>query len=147
MKKVNRSFKVIVDTNIWISFLIGKSLKGLQNYIDSQFIIIITCNEQIQELSEVFKKPKIKKHFTPEQIAEFFELFDESSESIVIKTETNLCRDFKDNYLVSLAIDSKADFLITGDIDLLELQQVGGTTVIKFSDFKQEMVAVGLILG
>jgi len=38
MKKANKSFKVIVDTNIWISFLIGKSLKGLQEYINSQTV-------------------------------------------------------------------------------------------------------------
>jgi hypothetical protein len=29
----------LVDTNIWISFLIGKNLKGLQKYIDSQTIL------------------------------------------------------------------------------------------------------------
>ena len=71
MKKANKSFKIIIDTNIWISFLIGKSLKSLQEYIDSQTVLIVTCNEQIQELTEVFKKPKIKKCFTPEQIGEF----------------------------------------------------------------------------
>lgn len=135
MKKGNKSYKIIVDTNIWISFLIGKNLKGLQNQIDSQFIKIITCNEQLHELSEVFKKPKIKKYFSKEQIVEFFELLDESSENFVISSITNICRDPKDNYLISLAIDSEADFLITGDKDLLELIKVGGTTVLKYSDF------------
>ncbi|MDP2337215.1 MAG: putative toxin-antitoxin system toxin component, PIN family [Bacteroidota bacterium] len=137
MKKANKSFKVIVDTNIWISFLIGKNLKGLQEYIDSQTIIIVTCNEQIQELTEVFKKPKIKKYFTPEQIGEFFELLDESSVNVIIKTKTKLCRDLKDNYLLSLAIDSNADFLITGDNDLLILTSVENTKIIKFNDFEK----------
>ena len=89
MKKASKSFKVIVDTNIWISFLIGKNLKGLQEYIDSQTVLIVTCNEQIQELTDVFKKPKIKKYFTPQQILEFFELLDESSVNVVIKTKTS----------------------------------------------------------
>jgi uncharacterized protein len=133
----NKAFNVIVDTNIWISFLIGKNLKGLQEYIDSQTIIIITCNEQIQELTEVFKKPKIKKYFSPEQIDEFFELLDESSVNIILKTKTELCRDLKDNYLLSLAIDSNADFLITGDNDLLILTSVENTKIIKFIDFEK----------
>jgi len=136
MKKANKSFKVIVDTNIWISFLIGKNLKGLQEYIDSQSIIIVTCNEQIQELTEVFKKEKIKKYFTFEQIGDFFELLDESSVNVVIKTKTDLCRDLKDNYLLSLAIDSNADFLISGDNDLLVLNKVESTKIIKFIDFE-----------
>ncbi|HZK06682.1 MAG TPA: putative toxin-antitoxin system toxin component, PIN family [Bacteroidales bacterium] len=135
MTTVSKSIKVIVDTNIWISFLIGKNLKGLQNQIDSQFIKIISCNEQLHELADVFNKPKFKKYFTHDQITEFFELFDEFSELIAIKTVSNICRDPKDNYLVSLAIDSKADFLITGDKDLLELEKIGKTIVLKFTDF------------
>lgn len=131
-----RSVKVIIDTNIWISFLIGKNLLGLQNYLDSQKIKIITCKEQLIELSEVFKKPKIKKYFTKNQITEFFELFEECSESISIVTSTNICRDPKDNYLVSLSIDSKANFLITGDKDLLDLVQIRETKVIKYIDFE-----------
>jgi hypothetical protein len=139
MKKANKSFKVIVDTNIWISFLIGKNLKGLHEYIDSQAIIIVTCNEQIQELAEVFKKPKIKKYFTAEQIENFFELLDESSVKVDLKTKTDICRDLKDNYLISLAIDSNADFLITGDNDLLVLNKVENTSMIKFNDFETIM--------
>lgn len=135
MKKGRKMFKIIIDTNIWISFLIGKSLKGLQNHLDSQSIKVITCNEQYLELSDVLKRPKIKKYFTKEQIVEFFELLGESSEKVKIVTKTNLCRDPKDNYLVSLAIDSKADYLITGDKDLLDLVKIGVTVVLKYSNF------------
>jgi uncharacterized protein len=60
---------------------------------------------------------------------------DESAENIIIKTKTELCRDLKDNYLLSLAIDSNADFLITGDNDLLILSSVENTEIIKFFDF------------
>jgi len=135
MKKGNKSCKVIIDTNIWISFLIGKSLPGLQNHLNSQFIQVITCKEQILELTEVFKKPKIKKYFSKEQVIEFLELLDESSQNVDIKTKTSLCRDPKDNYLISLAIDSKADYLITGDNDLLDLIKVGNTEIMKYGDF------------
>ena len=137
MKEASISFKIIVDTNIWISFLIGKTLKGLQNYIDNKTVAIITCNEQIQELTLVFEKPKIKKYFTPEQIVEFFELLDESSVNIDLRTRTDICRDLKDNYLISLAIDSNADFLITGDNDLLVLNKVKNTSMIKFNDIEK----------
>jgi len=135
MKKENRSFKIIIDTNIWISFLIGKSLADLQEYIDSQAVSIITCDEQLQELTEVFRKPKFQKYFSSEQINEFFELLDESSVNILLKTKTDLCRDSKDNYLLSLAIDSNADYLITGDNDLLILEGISNTKIIKYIDF------------
>lgn len=84
MKRASKSYRIIIDSNIWISLLFGKNLRGLQNHIDSQNLKIITCNEQLIELSEVFKKPKLKKYFDKEQISDFFELLDESSECIVI---------------------------------------------------------------
>ncbi len=83
----------------------------------------------------MFKKPKIAKYFSKEQIIEFLELLEESSDRVEPITETNLCSDLKDNYLVSLAIDSKADFLVTGDNDLLEMNQIGLTAVLNFRDF------------
>ena len=90
MKKASKSYKIIVDSNIWISFLIGKNLKGLQNHIDSKFITIITCDEQFFELSEVFKKSKISSFFSPKQIFEFFELLNECSEKVLVITKSNL---------------------------------------------------------
>jgi uncharacterized protein len=137
MKKVSKSIKVIVDTNIWISFLIGKSLRNLQYYINDRFVFILSCDEQVQELNEVFRKPKIKKHFTPEQTEEFFELFFEVAEVVPLKSKVDLCRDPKDNYLLSLATDANADYLITGDKDLLVLEKINKTQIIKYTEFEK----------
>ena len=136
MKKANKANRVIIDTNVWISFLIGKHLKGLNKIISSGTIQIITCKEQISELSEVFKKPKIRKIFTHYQINEFFELLDDCAEVISIKSNVDICRDPKDNYLLSLAIDANAHFLITGDNDLLILQTIHSTHIISYKDFE-----------
>lgn len=47
-----------------------------------------------------------------------------------VKSQTTGCRDEKDNFLLALAIDSKADFLLTGDKDLLEIKKIGKTRII-----------------
>lgn len=83
----------------------------------------------------VFEKPKIQKRINKDKIEEFFDLLYEASTIVPLKTEVNLCRDAKDNYLLSLAIDSKADFLITGDYDLLVLEAVEHTKIVNFYDF------------
>lgn len=59
----------------------------------------------------------------------------EVAEWVEVKTITKLCRDAKDDFLLSLAIDGKADFLITGDSDLLELNQLKKTKIITIADF------------
>ncbi|SHJ74459.1 hypothetical protein SAMN05444280_12825 [Tangfeifania diversioriginum] len=131
----DKSIKIIVDSNVWISFLIGGSLQGLQIHINSNLISIVTCEEQLHELREVFNKPKIRKYFSKEQILDFFELLDEASEKVTLQTKVKICRDSKDDYLIALAIDSQADYLLTGDYDLLDLVKIQNTNVVKYSEF------------
>ena len=46
------------------------------------------------------------------------------------------CRDKKDNYLLALAKESNADFLITGDNDLLIMKQFENTKIITITDYQ-----------
>jgi len=130
-------YKVVIDSNIWVSFMIGKSLRHLVQYIRNEQITIITCEEQLKELSVAFQKPKLQKYFKPNQIETFFSFLKGVSLIFPITTITPLCRDHKDDYLLALSITSEARFLVTGDIDLLEIQQINNTTIIKYTDFER----------
>jgi len=135
MSKENKRFNIIIDSNIWISFLIGKSLAGLQNHFSKDSIRIITCKEQLLELSEVFKRPKFSRYISRNQVHEFFELLEDVSEIVTLTAISDLCRDKKDNYLLSLALDSQADYLITGDNDLLSIEKINSTSIISYTEF------------
>lgn len=128
--------KIIIDTNVYISFLIGKTLHGLHKALYSDTFKVIISNEQITELIDVFNRPKISKYIPKEKVSDFFDLLDEKSEIIEIRTLVDICRDPKDNFLLSMAIDSKADLLITGDKDLLEIQTIKSTKIVNYTDFK-----------
>ena len=133
-------YKVIIDSNIWVSFLIGKNLRNLVQYVRNEQIAIITCEEQLQELSLAFQKPKLQKYFQPNQIATFFSFLKGVSLIVPITSIVPLCRDPKDDYLLALSITSKANFLVTGDTDLLDLQQINNTIIIKYTDFGKIMI-------
>ncbi len=137
MKKESNADKVIIDTNIWISFLIGKHLKGLHRIIASNAIKIITCKEQLAELAEVFQKPKISKYFTTDEVNEFFKLLDDCSLIGEIESEVTICRDPKDNYLLALAKDAGANYIISSDNDLLTLESFALAKIIPYSDVKK----------
>jgi len=131
--------KIIIDTNIWVSFLIGKNLNGLLDYIINEQVLVCICDEQIEELKATFAKPKLQKYFDTEQVANFLNFINEYAENVLLKTKTDICRDKKDNFLVSLALDSQAEYLITGDNDLLVLNPIENTQVIKYTDFEQKL--------
>jgi putative PIN family toxin of toxin-antitoxin system len=117
--------------------MIGKTLRHLVQYIRNEQITIVTCEDQLEELSVAFRKPKLQKYFQPNQITTFFSFLKGVSQIVPIKAITPLCRDPKDDYLLALSITSKAHFLVTGDMDLLEMQQINNTNIIRYTDFEK----------
>ncbi len=80
--------------------------------------------------------PKFKNYFSDNNISGLLSLFNEYGLLIEVTTTLDQCRDIKDNFLLNLAIDSNADYLITSDNDLLTLNKIGKTKIIKYSDFE-----------
>lgn len=132
-------YRVIIDTNIWISFLFGKSLTGLVDYLNSGRIRIILSQFQIDELILVLTRPKFHKYFSSSNIIEFLELLELVSDVIEIDSDVKVCRDPKDNYLLAMAVNGKADFLVTGDLDLLDLDCYQDTRIINYQVFEDLM--------
>jgi len=55
---------------------------------------------------------------------------EEFSDFIVDGSSVKLCRDEKDNFLLSLAKDGFADYLLTSDKDLLVLKRFEKTEIL-----------------
>jgi putative PIN family toxin of toxin-antitoxin system len=127
--------KVIIDTNLWISFLIGKQLASLKYLLIEKTLVPIFSPQLLNEINLVTKRPKLQKHFSPRKVQELLELLNIIGLCIETKSKINICRNAKDNYLLALAKDSQADFLITGDQDLLILQQFGITKIVTYQQF------------
>ena len=60
---IEKNVKVIFDTNVWISFLIGKRLFKIKQFILDGRIQIITCEKLITEIRLVTGREKMKKYF------------------------------------------------------------------------------------
>lgn len=58
-----KSIKVIFDTNVWISFLIGKKLAVIKDYIINGEIKIVVTEQLIDEIKEVTGRSAVKKYF------------------------------------------------------------------------------------
>jgi putative PIN family toxin of toxin-antitoxin system len=130
------TFRVVVDTNIWISFLIGKSLSGLSQAIISSQIIVLFSDDLFCELIEVLNRPKFKKYFSESAIKDLVTLLYEKVELIDVTSHFDDCRDAKDNFLLDLAVSGHANYLVTGDADLLILNPFHSVEIISCQDFQ-----------
>jgi uncharacterized protein len=127
--------KIIIDTNLWISFLISKNFHKLDSLIINNKARLIFSHELIEEFLTVTDRPKFKRIFLKNDIQRLLELFDFYGELVDVKSKVSLCRDPKDNFLLALAKDSKADFLLTGDTDLLYVKKIGKTKILSLKSY------------
>ncbi len=130
--------RIILDTNLWISYLISKRLSQIDELIFNDHLTILFSEELLEEFIEVTNRPKFEKYFSKEDVINLLLLFDFYGELVEIKSNIGLCRDLKDNFLLNLAIDGKADYLITGDKDLLEIGKIDQASILTFKEFVEK---------
>lgn len=127
--------RIVLDTNLWISYLISDRLIQLDQLFEDNQIQLLFSRQQIVEFTNVARRPKFQKYFSSEKIVWLLDSFEVYGEEVEVTTEVTACRDVKDNFLLALAQDGSADYLVTGDEDLLVLGKFGSTEIVRYSDF------------
>lgn len=136
--------RLVFDTNVLISGLLTDNSvpQKIFDYAQTKAILLIS-EETFQELAEVLTQSKFDRYITLEKRAKFLNLLNLKAEMIEIKTKINLCRDPKDNKFLELAVNGKANYLISGDQDLLILNPFQKISILSpqaftlTSDFQQ----------
>lgn len=131
----SKSVRIVIDTNLWVSFIISKRLDVLDALILSERSRVLFSLELIQEIQTTVSKPKLRKFFSRNSIEEMLLVFDPYIELVEITSTVAACRDPKDDFLLALAKDGRAHYLITGDKDLLSLGKFEQTAIVTFSEF------------
>ena len=127
--------RVIIDTNILISSLMSKEVSRLNKILAEERVIVVFSRESWEEFFSVVKRPKFKKYFDKDKVSTLVSLLSHISEFVKVASSVTICRDEKDNFLLELSKDSKANYIITGDLDLLILAKFGKTQIITFNQF------------
>jgi len=130
-------YKIIIDTNLWISFLIGKRLSALKSLLSNSDLTVSVCGELLIEIQNISSKQKIKKYINNDDVIDLFIVIDNYCQFTHIKQDTVSLdlRDTKDLYLLSLADTVNADYILTGDKDLLTLKLHNKTKIVTYNDF------------
>lgn len=90
----------------------------------------------MREIKEVTSRERLKKYFPHESVKELLELLETIAEKVEIKPTHFINRDPKDNFLLDLIDFSKADYLVTGDKDLLVHNPFKSATILTPANFE-----------
>lgn len=137
--QVKKPLRVIIDTNLWISFIISKKLTVLDAFLFSNKITLLFSTELLDEINLTITKPKLKKFFKGKALDLMLSRLEPFIELIEISSSINICRDPNDNFLLELAKDGQADYLLTGDNDLLDLHKFELTKIMTIISFFDEL--------
>ncbi|WP_414565357.1 MULTISPECIES: putative toxin-antitoxin system toxin component, PIN family [unclassified Anabaena] len=116
---------IVIDTNVLISAVLspeGTARKALNKAYEK--FKIAQSDETYQELKTRIYKDKFDKYISSEDRQYFLDIVKKYSQFIEVKSQINTCRDPDDNKFLELAKDANAEFLITGDQDLLSLRTI-----------------------
>lgn len=132
---------VVLDNNVIISaamFWTSIPAQALRKARMDKFKIIASHNT-LTELYHTLLNSKFNKYVTEAKRVEFFEIYKNALQIIPVTESINACRDPKDNKFLELAVSAKADFIITGDKDLLDLNPFRGTQIITPKEFVEKI--------
>lgn len=132
--------KIVLDANVFVSALINPHGKPAQilNYVFENKIRLFTSPSIIEELQRVLSYPKlVKRHgLEKEELKKFVsDLLSIMSLVEGKKAIDVIVEDPTDNNYLSCALDAKADFIVSGDIHLLNLREYEGTQIITPTQF------------
>lgn len=131
--------KALLDTNQLVSSLL--STRGLQHrLIDAgraRAFVLLVVPGQVEEIAEVLSRPKIVKKYriAPGDRLAFLDLLRAEAVPLPHEPGPGICRDPDDDDLLACAATGGADYLVTGDDDLLVLGQYRDVAIVDARTF------------
>lgn len=127
--------KVLFDTNLWISFMIGKRLASLADVLCRHDVEVYICEQELDEIRGVIAREKFDRLISTETRYYFFEMVYDVCffTDITVQAKSDI-RDPKDLYLLSMAESVPVDYIVSGDRDLTDLKQHAGIPILKYAE-------------
>ncbi len=123
--------RCVVDTNVLISrLLLPRSVPARAfDRVLSQARPLIS-DATLYELADVLARPKFDAYVSIDDRKEFVLRTAALCERVVCLRRIEACRDPKDDKFLEVAVNGSADFIVTGDADLLSLHPFLGIAIV-----------------
>ena len=134
--------RVVLDTGILIAALITVDTPPAHCYRAWQKhrFELITSEWQLEEFRRVSRYPKLRSYINPAEAGHMVNGLRQRAYVYDQLPTVDLCNGPDDNPVLAMALESKADFLVTGDKrDLLSMRRVGQTPIVSAAAFLLEL--------
>ncbi|MGD0681740.1 MAG: putative toxin-antitoxin system toxin component, PIN family [Terracidiphilus sp.] len=135
---------VLLDSNIYFSALIspqGSSARIVSAWKNGRFYLL-TCQQQINEISAASRNPKFRALFQPHQIGSMLNHLYKATVWPDPLPHKHVAADPTDSYLLNLIDAAQPDYAVTGDkrSGLLRLDTLGRTKILGATAFLSQVL-------
>jgi putative PIN family toxin of toxin-antitoxin system len=134
--------RVVIDTNILVSFAIrpNPNFEVIFDHIAAHGVCLVS-DDTIAELFNVLSRDKFRKYIPLDQSIDYVEWYSGISEWVIVTEHVVACCDPNDDKFLSVAVSGKADCIIAGDHDLLDMIKFEGIPVYRPAEFIRLFIA------
>lgn len=128
---MRRRERIVLDTNVLISSqLLPASLSDWAVRQAGNNGVLLVSDATMNELADVLSQPKFDRYISLEDRREFLRLLARVAEFVPIVYPVRECRNPKDDKFLEVALNGKADMILTGDRALLSLHPWRGIAIL-----------------
>jgi uncharacterized protein len=132
---------VVLDTNILISYLFGgKTITSIIDSLENNAFQPVTSSYIVNEFLETARRPRITKYIDPALADEFISEWISYAVFVHPRHKVVICRDCNDNPIIACALEAGAEYIVTGDKDLLSIKSFQGVTILSPTDFFRQVL-------
>ena len=133
--KLSTKWRAVIDTNVLVSGLMwgGKPGQVIEMWLSGELELLLSP-WLLAEILEVVQRLGM----SIIQTNRLQSLLEEHSLKVFPVAKAKVCRDPKDNQVLDLCVAGRADYLVTGDKDLLILKEFDGTQIVGVREFLKE---------
>jgi len=139
--------RILLDANLFISYLLNPDrdspvVRVIKAGVRGKYTLLLPA-ALLEEFSRrVRSKPYLAVHSSPNDLEELKAILFPIAETIpeIKRPIPPVTRDPKDDYLLAYALVGQADYLISGDQDLLVLRQVAKCQILSPRVFADEIL-------
>lgn len=129
--------KVVPDTNILISavFWRGNEYKVIKKGLEKEYQLVLSpkiINEMTDKLGNKFDFPENKIKLWTDMLLYFANIVEPTEKLEVVKDDPD------DNKIVECAVESNADYIVTGDKHLLKMKKFRNINITNASEFLEK---------
>ncbi len=122
--------RIVIDTNVLVSgvFWAGRPFQVLELWAQDH-IQVLASDAILREYADVLHLIG-SAHGQPQLAEKWIAFFFQHTALIDVRDSVTVCRDPDDNKFLSCAIDGDADYIVSGDRDLLDLKEAAEIPII-----------------